>query len=110
MQKKNCINQKEMVNHPKHYCKGNIECIDAMIDVFGAEAVKSWCAITAFKYIWRLGEKDDVIQEASKCIWYLNKFIELEKKNRETATKELPRYRPSITIEEINNLVKENND
>ena len=66
MQKENCVNQKEMVNHPKHYCKGKYECIDVMVDLFGVEEVKIWSKITAFKYLWRLGEKDDVIQETKK--------------------------------------------
>ena len=50
----------------KAISKGKYECIDVMVDLFGVEEVKIWSKITAFKYLWRLGEKDDVIQEAKK--------------------------------------------
>lgn len=108
MQKENCVNQKEMVNHPKHYCKGKYECIDVMIDLFGVEEVKIWSKITAFKYLWRLGEKDDEIQETKKCSWYLNKFIELENQSRETLSNNIQEYSPLITQEEINMILKNN--
>lgn len=107
MLEKNYMEQKEMVNHPKHYCKGKHECIDVMIDIFGIEEVKIWCKITAFKYNWRIGKKDDEIQEASKGIWYLNKFIELSKKQRETITPNKP-YQSTITQEEFNNIIRNN--
>ena len=108
MQKENCVNQKEMVNHPKHYCKGKYECIDVMVDLFGVEEVKIWSKITAFKYLWRLGEKDDVIQETKKCNWYLNKFIDLENQSRETLNSNTPEYKPLITQEEINMILNNN--
>lgn len=108
MQNENCVNQKEMVNHPKHYCKGKYECIDVMVDLFGIEEVKNWCKITAFKYLWRLGEKDDVIQEAKKCNWYLNKFIELENQSRKTLSNNIQEYTPLITQEEINMILNNN--
>lgn len=47
----------EQVNHPSHYNRGEIECIDAMESAFGASAVADFCKINAFKYIWRAGEK-----------------------------------------------------
>ena len=68
---------KEMVNHPQHYNQGSIECIDAMASAFGKEEVKSFCKLNAFKYLWRLGCKDEEIQEVGKIKWYLDKYLEL---------------------------------
>lgn len=72
--------QKEMVNHPSHYKNGNIECIEAMIDVFGKDKVASFCELNAFKYQWRANNKGTDIQDKKKAVWYLNKYIKLNKK------------------------------
>lgn len=71
--------QKEMINHPPHYKNGNIECIEAMIDVFGKHKVAAFCELNAFKYQWRANNKGTDIQDKKKAIWYLNKYIELDK-------------------------------
>lgn len=72
--------QKEMVNHPSHYKNGNIECIEAMIDVFGKDKVAAFCELNAFKYQWRANSKGTDIQDKKKAVWYLNKYIKLNKK------------------------------
>lgn len=41
---------KEMVNHPSHYNQYPKETIDMMVDIFGREATRQWCVMTAFKY------------------------------------------------------------
>jgi len=70
---------KEMVEHPDHYQgDGGMETIDAMVGLFGKERVADWCHITAFKYLARLGKKDNNIQECNKAIWYLQKYKELK--------------------------------
>ena len=63
----------DMVNSPPHYLKeGQIEFIDAMIQVFGLEAVQLYSRINAFKYQWRQNYKHDVQDEdGDKAIWYL---------------------------------------
>ena len=71
--------KKEMVNHPQHYNAGSMECIDGLVGAFGKEEVAIFCKINAMKYIWRLGHKDDEIQEIGKIKWYLDKYIELTK-------------------------------
>ena len=69
---------KDSVNHPAHYNRGNIECIDAMISAFGKEEVIIFCKINAFKYIWRAGQKtSNGIEDIEKATWYLNKGKEL---------------------------------
>lgn len=70
------------VEHPAHYTGGSIECIDAMVETQGVEAVKNFCICNAFKYLWRHGKKNG-IEDVKKAAWYLNKFIELEEKKDE---------------------------
>ena len=69
-----------MVNSPSHYNQGNIECIDAMVSAFGEYSTAEFCKINAFKYLWRLGHKDDETQEIGKIKWYLDKYLELTKR------------------------------
>ena len=66
----------EEINHPDRYAGGKFECIDVMLDVFGTDAVKHFCILNAFKYIWR-AEKKNGVEDIKKAVWYLNKFIEL---------------------------------
>lgn len=70
------------VEHPSHYTGGSIECIDAMAETQGVEAVKNFCVCNAFKYLWRHDKKNGV-EDVKKAAWYLNKFIELEEKKDE---------------------------
>ena len=69
-------NKKEEINHPDRYAGGKFECIDVMLDVFGADAVKHFCILNAFKHLWR-SEKKNGIEDIKKAVWYLNKYIEL---------------------------------
>ena len=69
--------KKEMVNHPSHYCQGDMECIEGLIGAFGKKEVATFCKINAMKYIWRLGHKDEEAQEIGKIKWYLDKYLEL---------------------------------
>ena len=66
----------EEINHPSRYAGGKFECIEVMADVFGKEAVKDFCLLNAFKYIWRQ-EKKGGIEDVKKAVWYLDKYIEL---------------------------------
>lgn len=70
---------KEQVNHPSHYNSGGIECIDAMISAMGPEATANFCQGSAFKYLWRAGQKDGnpITQDFKKANWYITKAIEL---------------------------------
>ena len=68
--------EREEINHPDRYAGGKFECIDVMLDVFGADAVKHFCILNAFKYLWR-SEKKNGVEDIKKAVWYLNKYIEL---------------------------------
>lgn len=66
----------DVVSRPQHYTSTSIECIDAMRETQGDEAVKDFCVCNAFKYLWRHNSKngDEDIRKAS---WYLNKAVEI---------------------------------
>lgn len=66
----------DSVNNPEHYTSGKVECIDAMIEVFGIEAVKSFCLCNAFKYHWRHDMKNGQ-EDIEKATWYMDKYREL---------------------------------
>ena len=57
-----------MVNHPKHYNRGDIEAIEVIEDWNLYFSVGS-----AVKYIARLGAKDLELQELEKTRWYLER-------------------------------------
>lgn len=62
------------VNHPKHYCKGGLECIDAIraavSDLQGIEAVYAGKVI---KYVWRFKGKNGLedLKKAKRCLEWL---------------------------------------
>ena len=59
------------VYKPFHYTQGGIECIDAMVEAFGAHQTAIYCKLNAFKYIWRADLKEDTRYDLEKAIWYL---------------------------------------
>lgn len=61
------------VNHPQHYADScSIECIEAMLVAFGAEATFDFCVCNAFKYLWRYKNKNGE-EDIEKAKWYTNK-------------------------------------
>ena len=65
------------VDHPSHYTHGSMECIDAMVETQGKNAVQHFCICNAFKYLWRWRGKNGT-EDIKKAAWYLNKAIQLE--------------------------------
>jgi hypothetical protein len=64
----------DMVNHPPHYTKGEIECIDAMRAQTTEEEFRGHMKMCAVKYIWR--ERDKGGDESlRKAIWYLEQAL-----------------------------------
>ena len=59
------------VNNPKHYTSNpsGIECIDVIEHLPLNRG-------TAMKYLWRAGEKDDIIQDLRKAEWYVKREIQ----------------------------------
>jgi hypothetical protein len=58
------------VNHPKHYTQhpSGVECIDITEHM-------NFNRGNAVKYIWRAGDKGNVIQDLEKAQWYINREI-----------------------------------
>ena len=69
------------VNHPTHYASTKVECIDAMEQVFGREAVVNFALLNCFKYLWRRKDKDNEEQDIQKACWYFDKAKELINKD-----------------------------
>lgn len=67
------------VNHPHHYNRGGIECIEAMLSAFGRASVREFCVINAFKYIWRYKEKGHENEDLEKAKWYIDYAISLDR-------------------------------
>ncbi|HEY7822778.1 MAG TPA: DUF3310 domain-containing protein [Acidimicrobiia bacterium] len=71
------------VNSPDHYRTGGIECIDAMVQVFGEEAVRTYARINAFKYVWRHQYKGKPEEDLAKAAWY-TRFADGDDPRKET--------------------------
>lgn len=71
------LDSHDAVGHPKHYTN----------QVRGVEA---WDVLkyfpylrgNAMKYLWRAGDKDDIIQDLRKALAYINKEIEMIEEER----------------------------
>ncbi|MCQ2087660.1 MAG: DUF3310 domain-containing protein [Bacilli bacterium] len=66
----------DMVNHPNHYTKGGIECID-IIRVIVSSYKNPFCAALVgniIKYIYRAPNKNG-LEDLKKAQWYLNRLI-----------------------------------
>lgn len=69
--------KKDMVNHPNHYTNREIECIDEMIHVFGAQVVMDFCLCNVWKYRYRALAKNGQ-EDIEKSDWYMKKYLELK--------------------------------
>lgn len=66
----------DIVNHPNHYTRGGMECIDEMELVFGKDAVATFCLLNVWKYRKRAVYKNGK-EDLAKADWYMNKYKEL---------------------------------
>jgi len=97
---------KEQVNHPSHYNQsGRKECIVEMEEKFGPKFTTVWCYITAYKYLYRAGSKDDnpMEQDMSKAQWYMDYAEKLSKKWRSPTNFDTELAR-KIVMEEYENV------
>ena len=67
----------DMVNHPPHYTRGSIECIDALQAALTPEEFKGYCKAAAIKYLWRLDHKGSAKENAEKALWYLQRLVKV---------------------------------
>lgn len=76
-----CDLQKEaeasIIDHPAHY-QGAYECIDIMREIFGDDAVRSFCICNAYKYRFRAGRKNgnSAQDDMRKAEWYETYMME----------------------------------
>ena len=71
----------DMVNHPPHYNKYGVECIDALRAATG-EGFEYYLQGNVIKYMWRYRYKNG-IEDLKKANWYLELMI-AEKQNNES--------------------------
>lgn len=64
----------DSVDHPAHYKRGGIECIEALEALGIAE---DFCRGNAIKYLWRMQDKGDPVQDARKARWYVDRLIQI---------------------------------
>lgn len=73
-----CIggSSEDMVNHPAHYTRGKVECIDAIeAATEGLSGIAAYCTGQVVKYIWRWPWKGKKLEDLQKCRWYLDRLI-----------------------------------
>jgi hypothetical protein len=58
-----------------------------MIEVFGIEAVKNFCLCNVWKYRYRAADKNGE-EDLDKSDWYMNKYIELQKREKKDTSPE----------------------
>lgn len=72
----------DVVNKPKHYNTGNIECIEAIEESMSSVAFKGYLKGNCMKYLWRYDYKGKQVEDLNKAKWYLNKLtIMVSKEN-----------------------------
>jgi len=70
----------DMVNHPPHYNKSGIECIDA-IQAATEDGFEYYLQGNIIKYLWRYRYKNGV-EDLEKAKWYLEKLIKIKGDNQ----------------------------
>lgn len=63
------------VNHPSHYNKCGIECIDVIRAFYGDESYESFCLGNALKYVMRCRDKENYVQDLKKARFYIDEII-----------------------------------
>jgi hypothetical protein len=64
------------VDHPSHYTKGGVECIDAIQSSMTEEAFRGYCKGNIQKYIYRYEDKQNPKQDLLKARWYLDRLLQ----------------------------------
>ena len=71
----------DMVNHPKHYNKHGVECIDAIRATLTDEEFRGYCKGNVLKYTWREQYKNG-LEDLEKAMWYLERLVNDIRKNK----------------------------
>lgn len=70
----------DAVSHPSHYCKGGVECLDAIKAALG-DKYEGFLAGNVLKYVYRYPDKNGV-EDCEKARFYLEKLIEVLENGR----------------------------
>jgi hypothetical protein len=70
------VGREDFVNHPSHYTKGGIECIDCIESVIssGSDPIQAFLVGQVVKYLYRYTMKNG-LEDLRKAQWYLNRLI-----------------------------------
>ena len=66
------------VNHPTHYNKGTMECLDVIKSCLSTAEFKGFLKGNVMKYMYRKGDKGDALEDLNKACWYAKKLMEQE--------------------------------
>ena len=69
------IDEFDSVLKPRHYCKGEIECLDYIKQQLGKKGYMAYCVGNMHKYLHRHDEKDNNIEDLEKLIFYAQEKI-----------------------------------
>ena len=99
------------VKHPSHYCKGGMECIDAIKAAVSdiADPFEAYCTGNIIKYIWRWNDKNGV-EDLNKAKQYADIIIEYRANKDKPETGNLVTDKPhQFTDEEARDLFGKEN-
>ena len=70
-------NKPDNVNHPKHYCKGGLECIQVIKAQLTPEQNKGYLYGNVLKYLWRWPDKNGLedLRKAAKYLEWLQEEV-----------------------------------
>jgi len=63
------------INHPPHYTKGHVECIEAIKAALGQDGFNAYCRGQVMKYLWRAEHKANRLADLRKADWYLSRLL-----------------------------------
>ena len=71
------------VNHPPHYNKGSVECIQAIQAMLTPDEFVGYLRGNSLKYRWRMRYKSNPVQDMEKAEWYEKKLKHFWLENRD---------------------------
>ena len=99
------------VKHPSHYCKGGMECIDAIRAAVSdiADPFEAYCTGNIIKYIWRWNDKNGM-EDLNKAKQYADIIIEYRANKDKPETGNTVTDKPhQLTDEEARDLFGKEN-
>lgn len=89
----------EQVKHPTHYnLEGRKECWDEMEEIFGKKETVHFCILSAYKYLYRAGEKGSAEKDLQKAEIFLAHAYEVNQKYGTGNTERMANYELISTV------------